>query len=366
MVASFIKPLSETAINDFDFTPMKPLSEFNKKVQCQKISDFSDVHHDVNEYLGSQLGREFRTYRQKWNLAEKKMHVFNFPLFLVIETINACNLKCVMCFRSRMPRQKTKVMPLELYEKVLREASTYGCPSLSLNWNNEPLLDPYLLKRIALAKKYNILDSRINTNATLLAPSISEKLIDSKLTRLSVSIDAATPDTYDRIRKGGNYHKVISNIESFLKIREQKQARLPVLRCTFVRIRENEQELETFLNLWKGKADYVSIQSYMPHLADNDGQQIHPAKMTRKKNLYCSQPFERLVVDVNGTVYPCCSPLAHSDELIVGKASQTHLFDIWHGSQSRQLRNAMKEKNWPKIKTCRKCLSATYSSEKIS
>ena len=155
-------------------------------------------------------------------------------------------------------------MPEKRYQSIITEAQKYGCPSINLNYNNEPLLDPDIAVRVQQAMEKGFMDIRINTNGTLLSPFISEALIDAGLTRLSVSIDAANPNTYHKIRRGGNFQTVINNIDDFLSIRRQKKSKLPLLRCTFVRIQENESELDDFIKHWKGKADYVSIQTYIP------------------------------------------------------------------------------------------------------
>lgn len=37
------------------------------------------------------------------------------------------------------------------------------------------------------------------------------------LTHIMISLDAATPETYSVIRVGGDYEKVVKNIENFVK-----------------------------------------------------------------------------------------------------------------------------------------------------
>lgn len=327
--------------------------------ELNKISDFSTLHPDVNECLIEMFGEDFREYRKRWELAEKQLHIFDFPLFLVIETVNTCNLKCIMCFRHEMPKQKTSVMSMELYERILSEAFNYNCPSLSLNWNNEPLLDPYLPERISIAKKYGFFDIRINTNANLLSPEKAEQLIDAGLTRLSASIDAVTAEAYAKIRIGGDYNKVVSNLTNFLDIRNRKGAKLPLLRCTFVRIRENEDELAAFIKFWDGKADYSSIQSYIPHTPKEWALELHPNDKSSMTNVTCSQPFERLAISVDGKVYPCCSPIG--TEILLGNVHDSSLYEIWHRETESKLRMMMKHRTWNKFPVCRQCLENTFN-----
>lgn len=329
--------------------------------KANKVFNISSSHFDADEYLSEIFGKDFCEYRKQWALAEKQLHPYDFPLFLVIETVNTCNLKCIMCFRHEMSKEKTVVMSMELYEKILSEAANYNCPSLSLNWNNEPLLDPYLSDRISMAKEYGFIDIRINTNANLLSPEKAKALIDAGLTRLSASIDAATAETYTKIRIGGKYDTVITNLNKFLEIRDLKGVKLPLLRCTFVRIHENEYELDAFLKYWNNRADYCSIQSYVPHTTKERTLRLHPENKNDIMNLTCSQPFERLVISVDGKVYPCCSPIG--TEIFLGNIHDSSLYDIWHGETETKLRVMMRHKMWNEFSVCRQCLQNTFGTQ---
>ncbi len=323
-----------------------------------KVRNIGAVQEDIDQYLAQLLGEKFRDYRNRWEQAERHLHDFGFPLFLVVETINACNLRCAMCFRRTSSGGQAALMSMERYRAILAEAARHQCPSLSLNGNNEPLLDPHLVERVALARQSGFLDIRINTNAMLLTPEKSAALIDAGLTRLSVSLDAASSETYSRVRQGGDWDRVVANVESFLELRKRKGANLPLLRCTFVRISENEHELDNFVRTWQGRADYLSIQSYVPHTPDEAALRLHPTQRSGLPDVTCSQPFERLVINAEGQVFPCCSPLG--EELPLGHLDHSSLEQIWHAEKSRCLRSMMKERSWESSPVCRKCLENTF------
>ena len=44
------------------------------------------------------------------------------------------------------------------------------------------------------------MDIMINTNASALTPKRSQQLLDSGITRLRFSLDAATPETYKKVK----------------------------------------------------------------------------------------------------------------------------------------------------------------------
>ena len=76
-----------------------------------------------------------------------------FPEFLNIETINQCNLNCVMCPIDKMTRARG-TMSMELYEKIIEECRNYThiIKNFSLFMQGEPLLDNLLERRIKIAK----------------------------------------------------------------------------------------------------------------------------------------------------------------------------------------------------------------------
>ena len=86
---------------------------------------------------------------------------------------------------------------------------------------------------LLIMQKVGILDIYFSTNGILLNKKISTDLIKSGLTRIQISIDAITKETYDKVRPGGNYNKIIENINEFLLIKQNLNARLPLVRVNF-------------------------------------------------------------------------------------------------------------------------------------
>ena len=55
------------------------------------------------------------------------------------------------------------------------------------------------------------MDIMINSNATLLSEERSRKMLGTGLTRLRFSLDAATKETFEKIRIGAKYDSVMKN-----------------------------------------------------------------------------------------------------------------------------------------------------------
>lgn len=164
-------------------------------------------------------------------------------------------------------------MDFALYRKIIDEASDYECPSLAVNNINEPLMARDIVERIRYAADHGFADIMMNTNALLMTERVSERLLDSGLTRLLVSMDAHSEETYGKIRLASNFTKVMANVERFLELRAKRNVKLPILRISMVRLAQNEHEVDAFVEFWRDRADYIAIQEFAspaPDLAKFD------------------------------------------------------------------------------------------------
>ena len=319
------------------------------------VRDYSR-HCDVNEYLGEELGDRFLTYRTRWREATSFTKEFDFPLFLVFETMFKCNLKCVMCLHSSPGKEVysyDKKLPISVFKNIMKECALHYCPSMTFGGTSEPLLDPDLVEMIRLAKGIGFIDIMLNTNATLLDPVISRRLIDSGLTRLRVGFDGLTKGTYEKIRIGANFEKVKSNIIGFVQMRDRMKARLPIVRISCVDLLENNSELQGFVEFWKPVADYVSIQVYRPHEFTKRRLKMWPKDKTKAMNVVCTQPFERVYIRGNGDVHACCN-VAFGPK--IGNVHEASIYDMWNSDKMRMLQKALKHGSWENIPGCRECL----------
>jgi len=72
----------------------------------------------------------------------------------------------------------------------------------------------------------------LSTNGVLLDnKDLSEKMISAGIDEIIFSLDAATADTYRKIKGYDNFDKVIKNIESFLKINANNTSVMSIFKC---------------------------------------------------------------------------------------------------------------------------------------
>ena len=327
-----------------------------------KVQDFV-VHEDVDKYLGNILGEKFKEYRKRWNKASRIENLYDFPLFLVFEPLWKCNLKCIMCLHSDPKDSALEYdgkMPWDMYVDIMSESKKHNCPSLTIGGHCEPLLDTRIVEMIALARESGFVDIMLNTNATLLNETISKELIESGLTRLRVGFDGATASTYEKIRVGANFEIVRNNIMTFVRLRNELNAKIPIVRISCVHLSKNDQEIDAFIKFWTPIADYVTVQRYRPHvLTEARSREKLGAGLKAIKNEKCSEPWERLYVRGNGDVYTCCQP-AYGPKL--GNVKENTLQELWHSKKLNNLRSSILDGEWDSIPTCKECMFQFFSS----
>ncbi|MDR0549535.1 MAG: radical SAM protein [Deltaproteobacteria bacterium] len=280
---------------------------------------------DPNATLGRILGPEFLTYRQAFALAEKGQRP-DFPPHLDVDVTTVCQLRCPMCpaggKNSPFPGFGL-FLPLATYLKALREAERRSLPSLRLGMTGEPLLVKDISHWVKLAKDYGVIDVALITNGQLLTAEMSQKLIQAGLTRLMISVDAASFETYKIVRPGGDWERLLDNIGSFLAIRKALNSPLPLLRLSFVEMTLNVSEREAFATKFGPLADYLVFQKYQNILASP----THNWGLGSVEPGICLEPRARLALHANGGLFPCCGDFGRLEPL--GYFPENSLREIW-------------------------------------
>ena len=315
------------------------------------------------EVLGDLLGEKYITYRKHWHNAQQFKFRPSFPLHIDIELAYQCNLKCIMCPYGnpdfKHPSYKGKKLDIALIKNILKEGVSKGLSSVRFSVLNEPLLEKSLPALIRYAKDLGIIDIFITTNGLLLSEKKSYELIKAGLTHLMISLDAATPETYSTIRVGGDYQKVVNNIEAFLRIRNELRFRLPLLRLSFTKMTPNAHEVDQFVAMWINKVDYITIAGYLNNFGDSEINKKLSGKtgtMKGKARYYCWQPWTRCTIFANGDIFPCC--LNYGRTTPVGNIYNDKLADIWQTDIVKYIQDINKAGEYFKHPTCLKCVSS--------
>tara|TARA_B100000745_G_scaffold151052_1_gene98768 strand:- start:5051 stop:6109 length:1059 start_codon:yes stop_codon:yes gene_type:complete len=321
------------------------------------------TEEEINSKLSSIIGKKFEAYREKWESANNFELKTDFPLFLQVETHQICNLRCPSC-PIGIPEAYDKYISTErmdwnVYQKIILEGEKYGCPSLEPQGTNEPFLDNNLENYIKFASEHGFIDIMLNTNGTLLSEERSKKFLKSGITRIRFSLDAATKETYEKVRAGAKFDVTMKNIERFLEIKKQGNYELPVVGVNFCKTSYNEHEEEAFIEQWMDKVDFVVIQEFQPPDTDHDyGHFLSTTSEYRDnvmKEFKCQQPWQRVQVRSNGEICPCCA--FFSTELSLGNIKEKSIYEVWNGEKMNDLRELHKDGRYAENPWCKKCVN---------
>jgi len=169
-----------------------------------------------------------------------------FRLFQVEPTMD-CNLKCCMCPWMNLRRPGSK-MDWKIFEAAARYFRL--AEEVDLTGGGEPLLHPRLEEMVRSAKSAGCVVG-FSTNATLLFPEQTQIFLDAGIDWIAYSVDGATPETYERIRGGASFEKVMKNICGVQQLKERRGSIKPRTMLFFVMMKENVHELPAMVRLAK-------------------------------------------------------------------------------------------------------------------
>jgi len=170
---------------------------------------------------------------------------------------NICNNKCEMC--SIWKEKNPKIVRFENAKRVIDKLYENNFRVLQLT-GGEPLLNPDFFEIVKYAKKMNFLVFA-PTNGTLIDENIAEKLKESEIDQISISLHHYKAEKLEKIsgRKG-----ILKKLTKSIKILNENKLPVSIL-CTISR--DNMNDLEGLLKFVK-RFD-AAISFCMPIMNEN-------------------------------------------------------------------------------------------------
>lgn len=236
------------------------------------------------------------------NEIEKNYEVRDFPLNIVIEPGNYCNLNCVMCGHDKMTRPKGH-MNILLYKKLIDEiAQENPNTRIWLDFYGEPLIQQFrLFYMIDYAKKSGLTNINFNTNGTLLTQEMTEMILDSGLDYISFDCDGFSKEVYEKIRVNGDRDVLYSNIEYFLKRRKERGLKKPIVDVKVIDMEENTHEVDSIVRYWRDRGAWTAIRRPMSW----SGTITELAPIPQKNRVACGAAIGVMPITWDGKVATC-------------------------------------------------------------
>ena len=171
------------------------------------------------------------------------------PLEVILDTTERCNLKCKMCYFSAVDRlqfppfdrnlSSTGMMPLETFGRVAADLFPRA-HRVALGCAAEPLVHPKFVDIVREAGSYGIPDLWFPTNLLPLTPSKAEAICEAGVKTVGVSMDGTRPETYETIRVGATFVRLMRSLDLLNDVRRGAATRL---RLIFVWMQTNRADL---------------------------------------------------------------------------------------------------------------------------
>lgn len=188
-------------------------------------------------------------------------------LYMAMDITDRCNLRCAMCFRAVLPAGPNEDMSVEQF-RTIGDHCFHRAAVLALSCAAEPLLSRHFGDIMQALPAYSIPSTELVTNGMLLNEAKIEAMLDARLSRLILSIDGATAATYESIRTGASFDRLLTNLRLLQKIKADRRVSRPLLRLNFVMMRCNIEELPALIEL---AADLGARQVTAQHMTIYEG-----------------------------------------------------------------------------------------------
>jgi len=373
---------------------MSEKSEKNPRPLYIKRVEKEDPEKRLSESLVKRYGERFSEYRKKYfKILDNPKHdydtVAEYPLNVLVEVLNKCNLECIMCLSSHR-KGPTKVIDDDMIDRLFDEFEENKLPALMFGAGEEPLMFKNIDKMWEKANDIGIMDNFLFTNGTFLNKEMREKIIENKISRVFVSIDAATEQTYRKIRQsnrsidediqGNNKLQIINdndnnleniekNIKKLVELRNSRGLSLPLIRVSFAVQHANKHEIELFKKKWENEVDFIEFQETQNIGYDKLAKLSEEERWMRREPLYkddykkdCNAPFHSATVWADGSVIPCCT--FQGKNLTLGNIKgipeldipASTLKELWNGEKINELREQFRTGKLNIV--CQSCLNA--------
>ncbi|MCX7625858.1 MAG: SPASM domain-containing protein [Candidatus Sumerlaeaceae bacterium] len=333
-----------------------------------------EVDNPSPEYLGAvraaidavsdvATARELNATLRHFEHSRGLQRVASYPHRMYVEVTDECNLRCPMCTQTVLSGPRKRIA-LETFEKV-RPLLRY-MDLIHFTGCGETFLHPKLMEMLS-AVPHDTCTVRIITNGILLDEATSRRLVELGLQELWVSIDGTDAATFEKIRGSKLFDKVINNVRTLTRIRQELGRSRPRVALNFVAQRSNIEQLPDFVRMAKDlganavNVGFLQVYSrellteslyFYQELSDKfmaQAQQVareldielyipgffrsphfdlpQSARMTREAlPPKCVEPYGFVLVHADGSLGPCCV-----NDTRLGSLSDNDFIALWNG-----------------------------------
>lgn len=239
---------------------------------------------------------------------DKHIKLIDYHYFFDIELISDCNLNCIFCPRDKIIRKQRKLTDNQI--DTLKKWLPEKC-SIMFSGMGEPLLDKRIFDLINyLSSSKRIIG--ITTNGHLLNKNTIQKLINTKLNFLQISLNAINKNTYYKISNGKQNDKIFQILNYLSKNKKDNL----IIQVSLIDTYISKKDIELIENL-KQKPDF----NFFIKKEHNRGGYLESKLKANFSTCYLFSQFT--FINSDGNILSCCHDIRSNN--ILGNI-ETHSF----------------------------------------
>lgn len=277
------------------------------------------------------------------------------PYSIMIEPTSKCNYSCPMCAKNELGQEfRNQNIDGSTFDGLIDEIK--GSCVIAFLWNfGEPLMNPKLTDMIEILSKERIY-SVVSTNASLLDSEKSGELLKSGLNHLIISLDGTNAEEYGKLRPGGNFEKVLSNVRKMSELCTRYNSSM-LIELQFIITSANENSINRMGRIGEELGvDVVtlrkcSIRSEEGHisLGAKNKEYSYGEFAPKICGRSCYKVYSQSLVLSNGDIVPCCD--VEEKRNVMGNLGKLSFREIWNSKKYNSFRMAVSRGT----KECRLC-----------
>lgn len=268
-----------------------------------------------------------------------------FPSQVIIDITELCNLACTHCPHpafKQSPHYAGRSLDPALAARAVDEVAAAGpdvVRQIRFTSEGEPLLHRGVFEIVGDAVRRSGTFVSFTTNGVLLTEARAERLLATGVDLIDISIDAATAETYARIRVRGDLTVTRANVLGLIALARRSGASTRVV-VSYIEQPDNAHETAAFERFWRDAgADDVAVR----RLHSAAGAVVPVADLLRRRvrpadRRPCVYPWERVVLTPRGTLAFCPADWTHGSTLADYRT--TSIAALWGSETYAALRRA--------------------------